>query len=557
MNIINQSSSRWTPFASVSGTRARQQVTAREFLTTIFRDWRLMAAVFATVLLMFLIAALFITTTYTAQSRLLVLFSKQYSAPGDLSDVSSFLPDQSQIVRNEMELLTSPFLIEQVLDDLGIDIIYPDLVRPSLFGHARQVLKEGWASVRAAVGMRPAVGAKLNEQRVVVNLAVQRFIADLSILPVKDANILSVGFTHRDPELAAGAVNTMINHYLEERSKIFTEDKTKMLTSERNRYADRLAAAEGEIEEFKINNHISAFEDQKSLLLRQQAETRNDRNNSATRLSEAKSRLAELQRGLRTMPKEVPLYSDKETVDAADNMRAALLTLKLRRSELLTKFVENSRYVTDLDVQIADLEALLGQDPGKLQDSIRTGRSTVYDNIEADTLRQRAEVESLKSRISSLDDQLTGVDARLTEFDRLERTYNTLTLNHTLLEQNLKTYAQRLEEAQILENMARSKSANIRVIETAEPPTVGSGTRQIVLAVGIAVALIVSVLAIFLMDATREVLVTPEAVARKLRLPVLISIAHKNPPRPRDWRTMMQELRRVLHRLSGFVGAEV
>lgn len=557
MNIVTPSSSRWSPLAGVGMTRSRQQVTAREFLTTIFRDWRLMAAVFVAVLALFVIAAIFIPTTYTAQSRLLVLFSKQYSSPGDLSDVSGFLPDQGQIVRNEMELLTSPLLAEQVLDDLGLEVIYPDLAKSSsLFTDAGKWVKEELAALRAAIGLSPTTGTTTAENRVVMNQAVRRFTTDMIATPVKDANILAVSFTHRDPEVSAGVVNTLINHYLSERSKMFTEDKTKILTTERDRYADRLAAADREIEQFKVTNQISSFDDQKSLLLRQQAETRNDRNNSQTRLSEADARLSELKRGLRVVPKDVPLYSDKENVDAADNLRAALLTLKLRRSELLTKFKETNSYVQDIDVQIADLEALLAKTPTKSQEAVRKGRNTVYDNLEADSLRQEAEVQSLKSRITSLDEQLTNIDARLADFDRLERTYNSLALNRALMEQNLKTYSQRLEEAQIQENMERSKSANIRVIETAEPPTVGSGTRRIVVLAGAVVALVVSILVMIVLDATREVLVTPEAVARKLRLPVLISIAHKNPPQPPDWRTIMQELQRLRTRLAGLIRAE-
>jgi uncharacterized protein involved in exopolysaccharide biosynthesis len=543
-------------FGGLGLGRARQQATAREFLTTVFRDWRLMVAVFATVSILFLLAGLFIRTTYTAQSRLLVLFSKQYSAQGDVGEAATFLPDQSQIVRNEMELLTSPLLVEQVLDDLGIDVVYPDMVRTSLLQDLKRFLAEQWASVRQALHIPQASRGRLTDERVLMNRAVQRFLNDLTVTPVKDANILMVAFNHPDPELAAGVVNTTVNHYLEERSKIFTQDKTKQLTTERNRYADRLAAADEEIEQFKLTNHISAFEDEKSLLLRQQAETRNDRNNSATRLDEAQARVGELENALHQVPKDIPLYSEKGTVDAGDNMRAALLTLKLRRSELLTKFVANSRYITDLDQQIADLEAQLAKAPEKSQDAVRTGRNAVYDNLQADMLRQQADVESLKSRIESLNSQLKELDARLAEFDRLERTYNSLTLNRALVEQNLKTYSQRLEEAQILENMERSKSANVRVIETAEPPSVGSGTRRLVVAMGLAIGLIAAIAMIFLLDATREMLITPEAVSRQLRLPVLISIAHKNPPQPRDWNVMMQDVRKVVERIAGMIRAE-
>jgi uncharacterized protein involved in exopolysaccharide biosynthesis len=557
MNIVNPSSTanRWTAFTAGGLSRARQQASAREFLTTVFRDWWLMAATFVAVAVVFALAAIFIQTTYTAQSRLLVLFSREYSAQAGIGEAPSFLPDQSQIVRNEMELLTSPLIAEQVLEDLGVETIYPDLVRQSLWNDAKRWLREVWGMALETVGIRVAARGKLTEQRITMNAAVQRFLDRLAVTPVKDANILAVTFTHPDPELAAGAVNTLVKYYLDERSQIFTQDKTRQLKAERDRFADRLAAADRDLEEFKSANHISAFEDQKTLALRRQAETANDQSATATRLAEGEARLEELKRSLRVVPKDVPLYSEKQTADAADNIRAALLTLKLRRSEMLTKFVENSRYITDLDAQIADLERQLASSPEKNQDGVRTGRNTVYDNLLADIVRQEAEIESLRSRQVSLNGQLAEVNERLSEFDRLERGYNALMLNRTLLEQNLRTYAQKLEEAQIQENLERSRSANVRVIEAAQPPSVGSGTRRIVLALGLLVGLAAAIIVIFLLDATREVLITPETVARKLRLPVLVSIAHRNPPQPPDWRTVVEEARRALSQVSALIRA--
>ena len=553
MNTLNRSTGRGLSLGGL--TLGRQRATTREFLTTVFRDWRLMVAVFILTAAIFVVVAFFITTTFTAQSRLLVLFSREYSAQSAIADASSFLPDQSQVVRNEIELLTSPVLIEQVLDDLGIETLYPDMVHHSFIGDALRGARDHVTTLLAKAGVRRTTRGRLSEQRVMMNASVRRFLDELSIIPVKDANIISVSFTHPDPELAAGAVNTLVQHYQEQRRQIFTEDKTKQLAAERDRFADRLATTDKDLEEFRTTNQISAFDDQKALLLRQQAETSNDKMSSQIRLAEAQARFNQLTRSGGTVPKDIPLYTDKENVDAADNLRAALLTLKLRRSELSTKFTDNSRYITDLDTQIRDTENLLAQTPSKSQDAVRTGRNPVYDQIQNDLVTQGAEVESLKSRLTALDLQLQSINDRLADFNRLERSYNSLALSRALVEQNLKTYSQKLEEAQIQENTERSKAANVRVIEEATPPSVGSATRRVVVGIGMLLAAAASVVVLLLLDATRDVLITPEAVSRSLRLPVLISIAHRNPPPRRDWRAILGDIRKALDQIAGTIKA--
>lgn len=511
-----------------------QQSTTRELLTSLFRDWRILATIFAIVLLPFLVAAAITTTTFTAQARLLVLFSREYLAHAELGAMPNIVPDQNQIVSNEMELFNSPLLIEKVIEDIGIDTLFPGLGKPSLLAEMFTAAGGIIDGVMSRLGLPPFRSDKRNANRAVIDRAIQRFIKELSIMPVKDANILSVTFIHPDAETAALAVNTLIRHYLDRRREIFSHDTAILLASERNRYADRLRQAQQELEAFKEKHQISAFDDQKSLTLRQQAELGNNRLTTETRLAEATARLTELRRFLSEVPKDVPIFTETGEIDADDNARAALLTLRLRRNELLTKFTESSRYVTDLDAQIEKVETQLKKTNLKSQGSKRLGRNTVYDQIEADTMRQETEVESLRQRLASLDQQRAEIEPRLAEFDHIEREYGNLLLNRNLLEENLKTYTQKVEEAQIFENMNRSRTTNIRMIENAEPPSVGNSTRMIIALFGFLAATLAAVLMLLVINHSRDIILTPEAAVRNLRLPVLVSIPDKNPAKRRQ-----------------------
>lgn len=183
--------------------------------------------------------------------------------------------------------------------------------------------------------------------------------------------------------------------------------------------------------------------------------------------------------------------------------------------------------MTDLDRLIADVRRVTEMTAPKLSDVRRLGRNPVYDQLESETVRVQAEAAALERRRATLERQVRELSERLLHFDRIEREYQSLALNRSLVEENLRTYTQKVEETRILEEMDRQKRANIRVIESPQVPTVGSRTRLIILLVGVLAAFVATLAVGFLADVTRDVMITPDAATRALGLEVLVAIGYK------------------------------
>jgi uncharacterized protein involved in exopolysaccharide biosynthesis len=112
------------------------------------------------------------------------------------------------------------------------------------------------------------------------------------------------------------------------------------------------------------------------------------------------------------------------------------------------------------------------------------------------------------------------------KFDRLEKKFNTLSLERELLEKNLRIYAQKVEEALVQEELDRQKMANIRIIE--QPQT--NQPRSLkwpVLIFSLVGAIILALLMTFFKDFFRQVFTSPEDTERALGLPVLMTIPVK------------------------------
>lgn len=513
--------------------------TLRDVLIVVFRERRFILGVFSLILAAGVLVSLKLGTVYTAEARVLVLPSRDYVLRPEVGDLGvNMAMGDDRIVRSETEIFKNSQLVERVIEEIGLDQFYPD---SGVSGSEVQDswLARRWRALRGLFGdAEPPAGATgdlgpdplAEQERKRLDQAVVRFTASLDVLPVKDSSVIHLTFSDRNPGIAADALNRLILVYLEQRRSVFELSRSQVFIQQRDNFAQRLNRAEQDLEAFKLKYDISAFADQKSLLLRQQAEVQNDKMDTATRLREVEGRLNTIRDQLATVPKDIPLYAESGQQDARDTARATLVTLEARRNELLTKFSETSKFITDLDDQIVKLRAIVTATPPKQSLSRRTGRNPLYDELNADLVRREGEAAALGARQKSLDAQLTRLTQRLAEFDRLERDFNALMLQRTLLEKNLQTYAQKAEEALIQEELDRQKTANVRVIEQAQTPRQGRSLRMIVLTLALVGGLVIALALAFLKDFFREVLISPEDAERALRLPVLVAAALKNIP---------------------------
>lgn len=527
---------RLTPLAPHVASRH----TLRDVLIVIFRERRLIILTFSLILAIGLLVSLKLGMTYTAEARLLVLPSRDYVMRQDVGEtgVNMALGDD-RIVRSETEIFNNSQLVERVVEDIGLARLYPDIASGA--GNQGSFLPRGWRALTelfrgpetVETGKESGVEPLTEQERKRLNQAVVRFISKLEVLPVKDSSVIHLTFSHPDPTIAADALNRLVQAYLEQRYEVFALSRSQVFAQQRDNFSQRLGKAEQELEAFKLKNDFSAFADQKTMVLRQQAEIQNDKMDTGTRLREIEGRLAAVREQLTSVPKDIALYEESGQQDARDTARATLVTLEARRNELLTKFSETSRFITDLDHQIAKLRAIISGTPPKESISRRSGRNPLYDELGTEQVRRENEAAALRARQKSLDGQLARITERLGAFDRLERDYNTLMLQRTLLEKNLQIYAQKAEESLIQEELDRQKTANVRVIEQAQIPREGKSLRVMVLGLALVGGLVAALALAFLKDFFREVLISPEDTERVLGLPVLVAVPLKTlPARP-------------------------
>ena len=253
----------------------------------LWRERRLMLAVFLALSVLGMAAALTLKTRYEAYSSVLVRLGQEYvyePRVGDAGRGTSL--DSGRMVQSELEILGAAPLKLRVIERLGLAQTYPDLAR---------------AYAKAAT---PA------EKTAVMGRAVRAIEQGLAIETAPNTPIVRVRFSHQDPKAAALILNTLLEEYLIFRRAVLIDPGSPALEQQRQVFEARLADAEAAYEAFLTDNRIGDFAAEKASVSQLQAGVEQQRLQTDAQLQARIGRLASLSAQLDQAPREVVIYRD-------------------------------------------------------------------------------------------------------------------------------------------------------------------------------------------------------------------------------------------------------
>jgi polysaccharide biosynthesis protein PslE len=216
----------------------------RDFLTILFKHRSKVGVIFLATVLAVTIVSFLLPPTYEAKLSLMVKFGREYVNRPEVGNAQSFLLflTQEEVVNPEIQILSSRELIEKVLTTLKVETVYPDLVTspPSK--------------------MTP------------LQAAVIAFGKNLTVEGVRKSNVIEVAFRHKDPRVAARAVNLLVDDYMEKHLQVFSDPQSSFLEKQLAEYETKLKESENRMEAFKRKNRVFSPEEQRTLLLKQYQE---------------------------------------------------------------------------------------------------------------------------------------------------------------------------------------------------------------------------------------------------------------------------------------------
>jgi polysaccharide chain length determinant protein (PEP-CTERM system associated) len=490
----------------------------RDFLHVIFKRKVEILIFFGVTFCTVALATLLMKPTYEAASQILVklgrenLYLPTVPSGANSNPVIAFNNREEQI-NSEIEILKSRVLAEEVVKSLGPTTIY-------------QHLGGGIWGVLSGLFLSPEARQSPVEQ------AVLKLEKALEVEGVKKSDVIDIRFRHKDPEIAASVVNDLVKVYLDRHVQIHKTPQSYGFFQEQSQVlSNKLTQAERELEAFKKQNEVTALDEQRSLLLKQEADLRAALNQSLSQEAETRNRMRELRRQLAETPKTLVL---DEEVDhnpfAVSTLKTRLVELELKEKDLLTKYTEQSRLVQNVKDEIQMVRSNLAEQEARQYGKTRSGVNTTYQKLQEALLQNEAELTALSAKGKTQTTQLADCQKGLDRLNKIEAEFSRLQREVDVDRQNYRLYLTKFEESRVSDAMDTEKIANVSLIEPARPPlkpVIPKPLLNMVLAVflgafgGLGLAFFLE----YLDDSLEKV----EDVENYLQVPVLASIPIHHP----------------------------
>ncbi len=472
----------------------------RDVLTVLFKRRRTIVVTFAVIVGTVTAVSFLLPPVYQAEAKLLVrvgrenVYRPEVGAGRD--QILSF--NNEEVINSEVNILTSRDLIASVVSSITVDRLYPDLVASP-----------------------PRRGTPLDA-------AVKRFGDDLSVEGLRRSNVVRVWLRHEDPSMAARGLRMLVDQFKGKRLQAYSDPQSTYLAEQLAVYEQRLRKSQESLEAFKQERRVYSLEEQRTLLLTQRAGLDGSLKATQSQISELQNKVASVTRLMQTVSPEVPLATETERYRSIDEAKSQLLALQLKEQDLLRKFTERNQLVVSVQREIDIVRSFISREEQVVGRRMQTGQNVVYLDLERERNRLQAELPSQEAKAASISRQVALLDRQIPALDMAEMTIENLKRDVEVNDRNYRTYLEKVEEARILEDLNRQKSASISVIQEATVPVEPARPRKFLnITLAILLGSVASLGIAFVTELSAQGLSTPGAVERALGLPVLTTIALK------------------------------
>ena len=478
--------------------------SARDFVAIGFRRKRAILLCFFGILLGTALAVLLRPSEYRTTTKFLVERERMDPVVSPLQNAQVMFRGEvtEEELNSEVELLQSQDVLRQVVVSCGLHRrkSFP----PSLFGTG-------------------------DEQKEVAK-AVSRLQKGLKIEPIKKSNLIAVSYTSSDPQLAAYVLSALDEAYIKKNVAVHhLPGQVEFFDQETERYRRKLSDAEAQLKVFSDHDDGVAPQLARDITLQKLNEFQASLQQTKAEIAASDERIHALERQAGTTPQR--LTTQARQIDDAgvlQGFKATLMSLELKRTELLTKYQPTYPLVQEVDKQIADTRASIATAESKPVREETTDRNPTYAWINEELAKAKAEYSGLQARAAATQVIVSKYNEKARELEQKGIIQQDLLRTMKTGEENYLLYQRKREEARIADALDRTRILNVAIAEQPTVPTLPSNSPWLSLLVGGGFLATAASLGIaFTLEYLDPSFRTPSEVIAELNIPVLAAIPQK------------------------------
>ena len=481
----------------------------RDLVGVVFRRRRVVYRCFAGLLGGALLAIALLPRSYEVEMKILV--DRERVNPVVSTEATVLQQDrgltQDEVV-SEVELFQSRDSLEKAVVDCGLFEARP---------HSLAALK---LRVLSMVGMAPGRNTQIYQ-------AMLKLEKDLQVIPVNSSNLIKVTYDSHSPQLAAQVLTELGDLYLAKHAAIHRPRGTSdFFDQQAQQYKKELADAETRLVSFGRETGSVSPEYEKQATMQKVSDFNVALLQTRAEIAETNQRLQALKAQERLItPRIITQVKTSENPELMASLKSTLLSLELKRTELLQKFEPSYPTVQEIEKEISKTVDAVASAEQKGVREETTDQDPTYQWLRTELAKDSAGLMGLQARESAMSGALGLMKTKALQLDRQSAVQQDLLRTAKADEESYLLYHRKREEARIADALDERKIVNAAIAEAPVPALVPIGP-------GVLMQIILSLLAATLLSLGLGFLAeyldpsfrTPRDVEESLELPLLAAI---------------------------------
>ncbi len=412
----------------------------RDVLTVVFRQRRLMAVTFV---LVWGGAVLYGWITPSYQATLKMLLRRGRVDPVVTSEQRSPVefarPEISEEELNsEIELLRDQDLLRTVVEENGL--VSPDPPK--------------WL---------PLMG----NREVRMARAIRRLATRVKAEVVRKSNVIAVSYEASNPAQAAEVLRSLGRVYVEKHKEAHRPaGELPFFEQQSDRSRQQLSEAETRLLDFSRDQGVVSAAMERDLALRRAGEIESSYQQSQVAIVETIHRIRALEDQLRSLPeRSTSQIRTADNPQLLENLKAKLLELELKRTELLTKYEPSYRLVQEVEEKIAQTKAVIHQEVSAPVREETTEKDPNFEWAKAELEKARIELIAGEARAKAINTELVSCRAQARTLGEDAIRQQDLLTSMKTAEETYLLYARKSEQARIGDALDDRSILNVAFVE--------------------------------------------------------------------------------------------
>jgi uncharacterized protein involved in exopolysaccharide biosynthesis len=362
-----------------------------------------------------------------------------------------------------------------------------------------------------------------NNDPIAVAKAVRKLERSLDVSALTKTDLISIRYESASPDQSRRVLATLASLYLSKQRNVHGPDFQVSFFQEQVReHGAALQAAEAKLLEFTQRTGIVSADLERDLTIRQMKEMSQERIQTNADIAALQGQTEQLAAQVAAQPERIPTASK-----AADNpqllnqLKGTLLTLQLKRTQLLNQFDPHYRLVQDVDREIATTQALIDAQ------AAAPVRETSYDSnptrltLRTELAQSHAQLTGLQAKASQLSEATASLERSAQDLTEKDAEQDVLLRNVKTEKDQYQLYVDKLDQARTTHSLDKGGILNVAVVEDPQLPALPVHSTLGMVAAAIFTGGLLSLGAAFISDIFDPTIRNAEELGEVLRVPLL------------------------------------